>query len=80
MFLRRRRAYAVCARFDSDHESCTCGKGMLIIGIDVFRTDNTVRSTELNDQMDTGYASEAITPLNSRGSTPGALAHRLPFS
>ena len=56
------------------------GKGMPIIGIDVFRTGSTVRSAELKDQMDNGSASETITPSSSSGLAPRELAHRLSFS
>ena len=56
------------------------GKGMPIIGVDVFRTGSTVRSAELEDPMDNGSASETITPSNSSGLAPRELAHRLSFS
>ena len=79
--LRWRRACAVCARFDWDHEDVYLWeREKPDIGINVFRTGSAVRSVELEDPMDDGSASEATTPSTSSGLTPRELAHGLFFS
>jgi hypothetical protein len=78
---RWRRACAVCARFDWDHEEVYLWeREKPNTGIDVFRTGSAVRSAELEDPMDDGSASEASMSSDSSGLAPRELAHGLFFS